>query len=149
MPGREGVEAKGRRYLVEGRLIVTTVDASRDRIEATCRGAGEVYQLGHDRGGWWCTCPARTRCSHLTALTMVTACRAHQSGRPDEQTDTGDLISRGHDAEGRYHDPGRTLDPTIRGGVPPRRPPAPGPVRAAPRRVDDAPMAFSPGGRDG
>ncbi len=67
---RENVHDKGRRYLLEGRLLVDHVDA--DTIRATCRGAGDVYRLGYDRGGWWCSCPARTTCSHLTALQLVT-----------------------------------------------------------------------------
>lgn len=67
---RENAACKGRRYLLEGRLIVTAVDAM--GIEASCRGAGEVHQLGYRRGRWWCSCPARGTCSHLTALQLVT-----------------------------------------------------------------------------
>ncbi len=70
---RENAEAKGKRYLVEGRLVLERVDAR--TIRATCRGAGEVYRLGFDRTGWWCSCPARTRCSHLWALMTVTVAR--------------------------------------------------------------------------
>lgn len=67
---REPVEAKGRRYLVEGRLVVTGAD---DRsIEASCRGGGAVYELGHDGEAWWCSCPARGTCAHLLALRLVT-----------------------------------------------------------------------------
>ncbi len=66
---REAVEQKGRRYACEGRLVIDHVD--RRTIRASCRGAGEVYRLGYDRGGWWCSCPARGRCAHLTALMLV------------------------------------------------------------------------------
>jgi hypothetical protein len=67
---REGAETKGRRYLTEGRLLVEAVTAH--RIDATCRGNGEVYAVGYQRGGWACTCPALGRCSHLVALQLVT-----------------------------------------------------------------------------
>lgn len=70
----EGAEAKGRRLLTEGRLIVMSVTAS-GRVVATCRGdSGEVYDLGYDerRGQWRCTCPARSKCAHLVALQLVT-----------------------------------------------------------------------------
>jgi hypothetical protein len=66
---RENPEAKARRYLGEGRLIVTRVDHR--TIEATCRGDGHTYRLGRDHCGWHCTCPAKTRCAHLVALGLV------------------------------------------------------------------------------
>ena len=73
--GRENAAAKGRRYLTEGRLTVERVDG--DLIVASCRGDGETYRLDHDpaQQDWHCTCPARTRCSHLTALMLVTVRR--------------------------------------------------------------------------
>ncbi len=67
---RENAYEKGRRYVLEARLLVDHVDGH--TIRATCRGGGEIYRLGYDRGGWWCSCPARTTCSHLTALMLVT-----------------------------------------------------------------------------
>ena len=67
---RENAHDKGRRYLVEGRLIVDAVTGQ--QIVARCRGAGVTYKLGHDRLlGWTCTCPARTECAHLVALRLV------------------------------------------------------------------------------
>lgn len=67
---RESVDRKARRYLAEGRLRVLSEDVG--AVTATCRGGGATtYRLGRDRGGWWCTCPARGRCSHLTALALV------------------------------------------------------------------------------
>jgi hypothetical protein len=72
---RESAAVKAARYVGEARLIVTVVDG--DRVQATCRGDGEVYRLGHEPGrGWWCSCPARTdRCAHLAALRLVTVRR--------------------------------------------------------------------------
>jgi uncharacterized Zn finger protein len=69
---REPAASKGRRYLAEARLSVEHVDG--DRIRATCRGdSGAIYELGFDpaQQEWHCGCPARGRCSHLTALMLV------------------------------------------------------------------------------
>lgn len=74
---RENAASKGRRYLVEGRLIVTAINAM--GIAANCRGAGEVHQLGYRRGRWWCSCPAKGVCSHLTALRLVVAVKGQGS----------------------------------------------------------------------
>jgi hypothetical protein len=68
---RENARAKGLRYLTEGCVIVNAVAGP--IVRATCRGEGAVYHLGHDPGTWWCDCPARGRCAHLTALMTVTA----------------------------------------------------------------------------
>lgn len=68
---------KARRLLIEARLTVDEV-SPHGRIVATCRGdSGEVYRLGHDarKREWRCTCPARTTCSHLKALQLVTVRR--------------------------------------------------------------------------
>ncbi len=67
--GRENVETKARRYLVEGRLTIVRVEGG--RIDATCRGTEETHRLGFERGDWYCTCPARARCSHLVALQLL------------------------------------------------------------------------------
>jgi hypothetical protein len=69
---RETIEAKARRYLTEGRLVVTRVLG--DEVTAVCMGKTGAYDLGHTPGrGWWCSCPVRTdRCSHLAALWLVT-----------------------------------------------------------------------------
>jgi uncharacterized Zn finger protein len=70
---RESVEAKGRRYLTEGRLRVVLVDG--ERIEARVRGSEVEHSVGYQRGGWWCDCDAHwfgRRCSHLAALQLVT-----------------------------------------------------------------------------
>jgi hypothetical protein len=66
----ENHQAKGRRYLTEGRVYLRSVGP--DGIRATCRGQGQLYRLGWERGrGWWCDCPALTRCAHLVALQLV------------------------------------------------------------------------------
>jgi hypothetical protein len=69
---RESAAAKAVRYLGEGRLIVTAIDAR--QVRATCRGSGAVYDVGWTaETGWTCTCPAFKRCSHVYALQAVTA----------------------------------------------------------------------------
>jgi uncharacterized Zn finger protein len=68
---REDAATKGLRYLTEGRLTIAWLDGR--KIEAVCLGdSAENYRLGYDRGAWWCECPARGRCAHLTALMRVT-----------------------------------------------------------------------------
>jgi uncharacterized Zn finger protein len=76
---REGAEAKGRRYLQEGRLIVLA--AARDHVDAVCRGAGEVHRVAYRRGSWACTCTARGLCSHLVAVQLCTAPRSQDWDR--------------------------------------------------------------------
>ena len=66
---REDARTKGLRYVLEGRLTVRLVNAQ--RIQAIVKGGGEFYDLGYERGGWYCTCPALGRCSHLWALMAV------------------------------------------------------------------------------
>lgn len=66
---REGAEAKGRRYIVEGRLTVHSVTPT--GVTATCKGSGTSYTVTQGRGGWSCSCEARGRCSHLVALMLV------------------------------------------------------------------------------
>jgi hypothetical protein len=68
---RENAATKARRYLTEGRLVITHV--SDRRALATCRGDGHVYRLTVNGDEWTCTCTARGRCSHLLALGSVVA----------------------------------------------------------------------------
>jgi len=68
---RESVTAKAHRYLIEGRLVVSRVAAG--VVRAHVRGDGSIHELGVDDGRWWCSCPARSRCSHLVALGSVVA----------------------------------------------------------------------------
>jgi hypothetical protein len=68
---RESAFVKGRRLLVEGRLVVRSAGPA--GIRALCRSdSGEFYRLGTDNGSWQCSCPAVGRCSHLVALQLVT-----------------------------------------------------------------------------
>lgn len=72
---RENVDARARRLLTEGRLVV---EFARDEVvAATCRGSGTFHRVGHDpEQGWHCTCEAggfRRRCAHVLALQLVTA----------------------------------------------------------------------------
>ncbi len=69
---------KGRAYVAEGRLIVRRLDEHAGIVEADCRGDGSVWHLGYDERGWWCSCPARSRCSHLRALGLVVALEPRQ-----------------------------------------------------------------------
>jgi uncharacterized Zn finger protein len=67
----EDAASKGRRYLVEGRLHICHADGR--RILARCRGdSGAIYPVGLERDSWFCTCPAKRRCSHMMALMLVT-----------------------------------------------------------------------------
>jgi uncharacterized Zn finger protein len=68
---RERSEEKARRLLAEGRLTVRAI--ADDMIEASVRGdSALVYRTRWDRGGWTCSCDARSRCSHVQALMLVT-----------------------------------------------------------------------------
>lgn len=67
---RESAFLKARRYLAEGRLTITAVGPN--MVAGTCRGDGQVYQLGW-AGRWYCNCPALTpHCAHLLAARLVT-----------------------------------------------------------------------------
>ena len=78
---RENAATKARRYLTEGRVVITVVRAG--CVMARVRGDGAIHDAGYLRGRWYCSCPARTdQCAHLRALRMVTA--------PDLSTDIVD-----------------------------------------------------------
>jgi len=68
---REPVAAKARRLLAAGAL--TVVRLAGDVVDAVIEGDTGTYLLGHDPArGWFCSCPARGRCSHVIALRLVT-----------------------------------------------------------------------------
>ena len=68
---REDAATKARRYLSEGRVIVTRV-SGRD-VHAVVRGdSAELYTVTHRSGSWTCDCPALGRCSHAQAVMLVT-----------------------------------------------------------------------------
>jgi uncharacterized Zn finger protein len=70
---RENAELKARRYLVEGRLEVQSVQGA--EVVARCLGdEGDVYEVRWDgqRRSWRCSCPAYgPRCAHVLALARV------------------------------------------------------------------------------
>jgi uncharacterized Zn finger protein len=68
---RENAAAKARRYLAEGRVVVT--DASAAKVRATVRGDGALDPVEYLAGAWSCPCAARGRCAHLLAVGLVTA----------------------------------------------------------------------------
>ena len=82
MVTRESIDDKARRYLGEGRLVVTHVLG--DHVAAVCEGETDAYELGYTTGrGWWCSCPVRTdRCCHLAALWLVTIRRSIRPAAP-------------------------------------------------------------------
>lgn len=64
--------AKADQYLAAGRVIVTTVEPG--SVKATVRGDGHSGHVDYaDPAGWFCTCPARSRCCHLIAVRKVVA----------------------------------------------------------------------------
>ena len=72
MAPRENVDIKARRLLVEGRVIVTSVDGR--RVRAVVRGdSGSLYEVLHTSGAWICPCLCRGICSHVRAVMLVTA----------------------------------------------------------------------------
>ncbi len=76
---RENAAEKAKRYLCEGRVIITSVAG--EHIRATCRGDGELHHVeihGDDRR---CTCLARGRCSHIAAVGLVTATNHREDHR--------------------------------------------------------------------
>lgn len=69
----ENAEAKGRRYLTEGRVMVILAD--RDLVGAFVRGTGTVYSITYTRGSWDCSCEARGLCAHRVAVGLCTSPR--------------------------------------------------------------------------
>lgn len=55
------------------RLIVRELHDHDGTVLADCRGDGAIWTLGRDPSGWFCSCPARGRCTHLYALGLVCA----------------------------------------------------------------------------
>lgn len=70
MSPRENAAQKAVRYLREGRVVLTRVDAS--KVTACVRGDGKIWDVTWERGRWDCTCPARTdQCAHARAVRLV------------------------------------------------------------------------------
>ena len=73
---REGIPEKAHRYLAEGRVLILQAGpdplARSPRLTAHVDGGGAVpYIVTVDRGRWSCTCPARVRCCHIVAVSLV------------------------------------------------------------------------------
>jgi uncharacterized Zn finger protein len=66
----ESVTGKAARYLTEGRVLIVRVDD--DLVDARVRGGSGTYMVRRDPAGWWCSCPAFGRCSHVAAIKLVT-----------------------------------------------------------------------------
>jgi hypothetical protein len=79
---RENAALKARRYLSEGRVVLTRVEPG--RVEAYVRGDGRIYSAGFAAGLWLCDCPALSQsCCHLRALRLVTAVDLAPVGSPN------------------------------------------------------------------
>ena len=64
--------------LTEGR--VTVLEVASTRTSAAVRGDGAVWFVKWTpTGGWECDCPARSRCSHLVAVGLITVTVQPQS----------------------------------------------------------------------
>jgi hypothetical protein len=70
---RESASSKARRLLTEGRIRITGANTVEPFLAATVRGdSGSIYEVGFEPdGGWWCSCDARGRCSHLISLQLL------------------------------------------------------------------------------
>ena len=102
---RETVRDKAARYLLEGRIILTTVE---DRhVRARVRGEGSLYDTGWIGGQWFCSCPARgDNCAHVVALKRCTAPDLTpppwiRPGEQDARISNGAHGHQSHDFEGR------------------------------------------------
>jgi hypothetical protein len=68
--GRENASTKAMRYLVEGRVQIA--HCGPDGVQAFVRGSGHLHRVEHRSDQpWTCTCPAKSRCSHLLAVQHV------------------------------------------------------------------------------
>jgi uncharacterized Zn finger protein len=71
---RETFTEKARRLLSEGRVRVLVASEAGCFVSAEIRGdSSAIYSAGFepDAGGWWCSCLARGRCSHIAALQLI------------------------------------------------------------------------------
>lgn len=77
---RENAATKGRRYVAEGRLTLRELDEHAGVVMGDCRGDGATYVVGRDERGWFCSCPAKTRCAHMVAVGLVVAVELREAG---------------------------------------------------------------------
>lgn len=68
---RENAASKGRRYLTEGRVVITRLNTG--SVDAVVRGDGTHHAVAWRPHLWTCTCEARGTCSHLLAVRLVVA----------------------------------------------------------------------------
>ena len=69
---REGVPAKARRLLSEGRVRILESSEDGGVVSASVRGdSGREYVVAYDVAGWSCSCPARGVCAHVAALQLL------------------------------------------------------------------------------
>lgn len=68
---RENSAAKARRLLWEGRVAIVRV--SEGYVLGAVRGdSAQIYTVKLVAGYWSCTCEARSACSHVKAVQLVT-----------------------------------------------------------------------------
>ena len=66
----ENAQAKAARLAGSGWVTLRVLTA--DLVAACVRGdSARQYSTGYDPSGWWCTCPAVRRCSHVRAVQLV------------------------------------------------------------------------------
>jgi hypothetical protein len=53
---------------IKGSLYIQ--HAGPDGLRASWNGETGIYQLGFERGAWWCSCLGAGTCSHLIALSL-------------------------------------------------------------------------------
>jgi hypothetical protein len=78
---RENAAEKAKRILVEGSLVVREMDEHGGTVATDCRGDASIHNLGRDSRGWFYSCKARGRCSHLLALGLVVALEPREAQR--------------------------------------------------------------------
>lgn len=66
---RENAASKAARYLISGRVQIRSVTPT--EVIADVRGGGFLWRVEYSDGWWRCTCPARSKCSHLVAVEQV------------------------------------------------------------------------------
>ncbi len=67
---RETLAEKAARLLADGRVHV--VYAARHQVRALVEGSTGRYQVRYETGAWSCSCDNPRRCSHWTAVDLVT-----------------------------------------------------------------------------
>jgi uncharacterized Zn finger protein len=71
----ESTEHKARRLIETNRVTVVT-DAANGQMTARVKGDSGIWDVVRHDDHWSCTCPSRTRCSHMRAT--VIAARGEQ-----------------------------------------------------------------------